>query len=127
MLTSFTAQFIRLLYPCILNYINGVIITDIDMLPMNNTYYTENIKPYDSDKFIYYRDNICFEDKQIAMCYNVATPKVWSDIFKINSLTDIITTIKLVSSNNNNSIINLKFSKTKSYLFFRLQSNVTCF
>ena len=100
-LTSFTAQFIRLLYPCILNYTNGVIITDIDMLPMNNSYYTENIKVYDNDKFIYYRDNICFEDHQIAMCYNVATPKVWSDIFKINSLTDIITTIKIVYSNNN--------------------------
>ena len=42
-LTSFTSQFIRLLYPCILNYKNGVLITDMDMLPMNNTYYTENI------------------------------------------------------------------------------------
>ena len=34
-LTSFTAQFIRLLYPCLLNYENGVLITDMDMLPMN--------------------------------------------------------------------------------------------
>tara|TARA_Y100000389_G_C17438732_1_gene507217 strand:- start:1223 stop:1987 length:765 start_codon:yes stop_codon:yes gene_type:complete len=93
-LTSFTSQFIRLLYPCILNYKNGILITDIDMMPMNRTYYTDNIKPYSNDKFIYYRENICFEFKEIAMCYNVATPEVWRDIFKINSLDDIITTIK---------------------------------
>ena len=24
------------------------------------------------------------------MCYNVATPEIWKDIFKINSLDDII-------------------------------------
>lgn len=29
--TSFTSQIIRLLYPCILDYENGVLITDIDM------------------------------------------------------------------------------------------------
>jgi hypothetical protein len=42
-LTSFTSQFIRVLYPCILNYKNGILITDMDMLPMNRTYYTKNI------------------------------------------------------------------------------------
>jgi hypothetical protein len=35
-------------------------ITDMDMLPMNRTYYTENIKSYNNNKFIYYRENICF-------------------------------------------------------------------
>lgn len=99
-LTSFTSQFIRLLYPCILNYKNGVMITDIDMLPMNRTYYTENIKLYDNSKFIYYRDNVCFNEKQIAMCYNVATPDVWKSIFNINSLEDIIFKIKDISKNN---------------------------
>jgi hypothetical protein len=99
-LTGFTAQFIRLLYPCILNYNNGVIITDIDMLPMNSSYYSKNIISYDSDKFIYYRGSVCLEHQQIAMCYNVATPKTWSEIFEINSLTDIITTIKHIYSNN---------------------------
>jgi hypothetical protein len=75
-------------------------ITDIDMLPMNLTYYTENIKSYDNNKFIYYRENICFNYKQIAMCYNVATPKIWRDIFEINSLEDIITTIQDVHYDN---------------------------
>ena len=98
--TSFTSQFIRLLYPCILEYKNGVLITDMDMMPMNRSYYTENIKSYDNNKFIYYRGNVCLYEKQIAMCYNVATPKIWRDIFKINSLEDIITKIKVTYDNN---------------------------
>ena len=100
-LTSFTSQFIRLLYPCILNYENGILITDMDMLPMNRSYYNENIKSYDNNKFIYYRGNICFEDKQIAMCYNIATPKIWKNIFEITSLEDIRNKINYIYHNNN--------------------------
>ena len=33
--TSFISQYIRILYPAILNYKSGILITDIDMLPMN--------------------------------------------------------------------------------------------
>ena len=88
-LTSFTSQFIRLLYPCLLNYENGVMITDMDMLPMNRSYYTENIKDFENDKFIYLRENICFEYNEIAMCYNVASPNTWKEIFEINSLEDV--------------------------------------
>jgi hypothetical protein len=99
-LTSFTSQYIRLLYPCILNYENGIMITDMDMLPMNRTYYTENIKEYDNNKFIYLRENVCFNQMQIAMCYNVAHANIWKSIFGINSVEDIRDRIKTVSKNN---------------------------
>jgi len=99
-LTSFISQYIRLLYPCILNYENGVLITDMDMLPMNRTYYTEHIKPYENNKFIYMRENACFESREIAMCYNVAPPTVWKEIFEINSIEDIKERIKFVYQNN---------------------------
>tara|TARA_B100000886_G_scaffold339921_1_gene306968 strand:+ start:6 stop:1820 length:1815 start_codon:yes stop_codon:yes gene_type:complete len=95
-LTSFTAQFIRLLYPCLLNYENGVLITDMDMLPMNRTYYTESIKSYGSDKFIYYRGNVCSKNNEIAMCYNVATPRIWNDIFRISTIEDIKEKLKFI-------------------------------
>ena len=88
-LTAFTAQCIRLLYPCLLNYENGVMITDMDMLPMNRSYYTKPIEPFDNKKFIYMRENILMKIKKIAMCYNVATPKIWSEIFKINTIDDL--------------------------------------
>ena len=102
-LTSFISQVIRILYPCILNYENGIMITDIDILPMNRTYYTDNIKSYDNTKFIYFRENVCFEHQQIAMCYNVACPNIWKDIFKINTEDDIIN--MLIDINNNHIIL----------------------
>ena len=88
--TAFTSQYIRLLYPCLLNYENGILITDIDMIPMNSSYYTKNIENISNNKFIYYRDVLLYEYNEIAMCYNVATPQIWKDIFKINSIDNII-------------------------------------
>ena len=88
-LTSYISQIIRIFYPCILKYNNGVMITDIDMIPMNRSYYTDNIKKYDNNKFIYLREKVCFNHRQIAICYNVAIPTVWNEIFDINSLEEI--------------------------------------
>ena len=34
------------------------------------------------------------------MCYNIATPQIWRDIFKVNSKNDIINYIKSISDNN---------------------------
>ena len=99
-LTSYTSQIVRLFYPCIMNYKNGVMITDMDMLPMNSTYYTEHIKDIDDDKFVYLREKDCFIHKQMSMCYNVALPKVWKEIFGINKITDIRIIIKYIFDNN---------------------------
>ena len=96
--TAFTSQYIRLLYPCILKqYKNGIMITDIDIIPMNNVYFTKNIEKYSNDKFIYFR-NILLNNHQIAICYNIATSKVWSDIFNIKSINDINKRLSLVYS-----------------------------
>src|SRR5210317_74694 len=99
--TSFISQYIRMLYPCILNYKNGVMITDIDIIPMNKVYYTHPIEPIDSNKFIYFRGNVCMNFKQIAMCYNVATPETWRHIFKIHNINDIQNRLKNVYSTSN--------------------------
>lgn len=97
--TAFTSQYIRLLYPCIMKYKNGILISDMDMLPMNKYYYTENIKHISNDKFVYMRD-VLLNHKEIAMCYNVATPNTWSDIFDIKTLHDIKVRIKDVYNKN---------------------------
>lgn len=94
--TSFISQYIRLLYPALLDYKNGILITDMDMLPMNRTYYTKNIENFDDDCFVYLRHVLMRENNQIAMCYNVANRKTWSQIFNINSMKDISTTLKNV-------------------------------
>jgi hypothetical protein len=95
--TAFTSQYIRLLYPCILNYKNGIMITDIDILPMNSTYYSKNIEQFDDSKFVYLRD-ACFEYNEIAMCYNVALNRTWAEIFDIHTINDIRTRLANVFS-----------------------------
>ena len=91
--TAFISQYIRLLYPCILNYENGILISDIDILPMNKSYYSENIAKFNNEKFIYMR-NVLLEIKQIAMCYNIATSATWKNIFNINNIDDIKTRLR---------------------------------
>ena len=91
--TSFIAQYIRLLYPAILNYKNGVLITDMDMLPMNNSYYTDPIKDISNDKFIYYR-GFAPSKYQYAMCYNIASSKTWSEIFGIKNIEELEMEVK---------------------------------
>ena len=86
--TAFITQIIRLFYPTLIDTDKGVLITDIDMIPMNRTYYTEHIKKYDTDKFICYRD-VLLDLEELPMCYNVAVPSVWGEIFNIHNIDDI--------------------------------------
>ena len=84
-LTAFQAQCIRLLYPRLIERDEGVLITDMDMLPMNRSYYADPIKDISDDTFVTYR-NVCLP-MEIAMCYNIATPAVWRSMFG-NSTTE---------------------------------------
>ena len=78
--TAFHAQCIRLLYPQLVSRNEGILITDIDMLPMNRYYYEEPIKNISNNSFISYRD-VCLPS-EISICYNIAIPSVWNDIFR---------------------------------------------
>ena len=53
--TSFISQYIRILYPCILNSNEGILITDMDILPLNSRYYINSIQNIPNNKFVYYR------------------------------------------------------------------------
>ena len=86
--TAFTSQYIRLLYPALLNYENGILITDIDMIPMNSNYYIKNIENIENNKFVYYRTAL-LDKKQIAICYVAANNTIWKEIFNIHSVDDI--------------------------------------
>jgi len=89
--TAFQAQCIRVLYPCLLNTDEGIIIADIDMIPLQKDYY-EGLISLSSDFFIN-THKVWHGRKQIMMIGNVATPSVWKDIFKINSEDDIRNTL----------------------------------
>lgn len=96
--TAFTSQYVRLLYPCLLRCKGGILITDMDIVPMNRTYFTESVSNIDDTKFVYYRENICREYNQIAMCYNIALPSTWKEIFDIHTIDDVRQRLVTVNS-----------------------------
>ena len=99
--TAFTAQTIRILYPALLTDAKGgILITDMDMIPMGKKYYTEQIKDIDNDKFVCYRPLSCVGEKEMVICYNIAHSNIWSEIFNIKNENDIINTLNSITSNN---------------------------
>jgi hypothetical protein len=90
--TAFTAQCIRLLYPCLLKE-EGVILSDMDMIPTYKKYFVDTIADLPADTFYSYR-GIHHHEKQIWICYVVAHPSVWKEIFKIDSFEDIAALLK---------------------------------
>jgi hypothetical protein len=92
--SAFIAQNIRILYPALLNCDNGVIIADIDIIPLSNKYFSKQIENISDDKFVNYTyENKCDSIKEYYMCYNIGLPKTWSNIFKINSINDVKNTL----------------------------------
>jgi hypothetical protein len=87
--TAFQAQCIRLLWPRDAPRMEeGVLITDIDILPMQRDYYTRSIEPVSDDTFVCYRDVLL--PSQLPMCYNVALPRTWTALFGTASAETIM-------------------------------------
>ena len=86
--TSYVAQNIRMYYPALINLPDNelIMITDMDMLPTNDTFYKKDLDKFTEKDFIYYRH---VDGNQIYMCYNAANPKIWSKLFHINNENDI--------------------------------------
>jgi hypothetical protein len=86
--TSYVAQIIRIYYPALINIPDDecVMITDMDMLPTNYTYYKAGLEKYNINDFIYYRH---VDGNQIYMCYNAAHPSTWGKVFGITNHSDI--------------------------------------
>jgi hypothetical protein len=91
--TVYVAQNLRMYFAALLSLPDDelVMITDMDMLPMSGSYYTDGLENFTIDDFIYYRN--IYNNSQIFMCYNAAHPSLWSRIFSINTTEDIKTQI----------------------------------
>lgn len=87
MKTSFQAQCIRLLYPALIRTDGAIIISDMDMMPVNRGYYHRKVKNIKNNKFVLYRNKPKWQaqSKQYLICYNAAHPKTWREIFKIEN------------------------------------------
>lgn len=86
--TGFQAQCIRVLYPCLLDK-QGIIISDMDIIPLESEYFHQ-VKRYPDDSFVIYRDVIS-EYNQYPICYCAASSQTWRDIFKVTVMNDLTT------------------------------------
>ncbi len=86
--SAFYAQCIRLLAPRVAPTSEGVLITDMDMIPLRKSYFLDSIAPIPNDYFISYRDVLL--PNEIAMCYNVAIASTWEAVFGRESYEQII-------------------------------------
>lgn len=82
------AQCIRLLWPRTLDTKDAVLITDIDMIPMNREYYVNNIKNVSNDTVVVYRHGL---PEELYMCYVAAAPAVWRGMFGDDPAEEILT------------------------------------
>jgi len=87
--TAFQAQCIRLLYPRLVERNEGVLISDMDMIPMNRSYYVDAIQDISEDTFITYRD--LYLPRDLPMCYNIAIPNTWKKMFGDDSTENLLT------------------------------------
>ena len=110
---KFTSQYIRLLYPAVLNEEGGVMITDVDLLPMNRRIFNDSIRHVADNAFVSDKEPYqhlvrwfqTFADdnvtelremerrtgilKQIPIAYNVASSRVWGDVFGVRTAEDV--------------------------------------
>lgn len=99
--TSFASKIIKMLWPSLMDYENGVLVTNITNVPVSNTYFSESIKEYENSVFIRYG---CLDD-YTSMSINIATPHTWKEIFQINNHEDVFNVMLKKNTNDENTVI----------------------
>jgi len=86
--TAYLGQNLRIYLSCLLDLPDDemVMITDMDMLPLNDVYFKTGLEKYTKEDFIYYR---YVDGDQIYTMYNAAHPSCWSKVFGIKTMEDI--------------------------------------
>ena len=81
--TSLISQVSRLLVPSFVDA-DFIVTTDIDMLPLNLRVFDRALVELESGSgdFVVCRDVL--KPGQFPMCYNIASPKIWGEIFPTN-------------------------------------------
>lgn len=85
--SAFLAQNLRLLIPSLFPS-EVSIISDIDNLPMNKSFFFNPIRKYEKDKFVSYRSD-CADPDQLSMMWNVASGETWKEMFSVSSMSEI--------------------------------------
>jgi hypothetical protein len=86
--TATQAQVIRLLYPALLQADGAVVISDMDIIPMQKDFFVDGFAKFREDQFVSLR-GVDDEEKQVYMCYVGATPEIWRKMFQVESADDV--------------------------------------
>jgi hypothetical protein len=86
--TALQAQCIRLLYPALLEADGGVLISDMELVPLAPRYFHDPIATIDDRFFVAYRD-VLLPRGEVAMAYNVARPETWGSVFSIEDVDSV--------------------------------------
>lgn len=86
--TAFQAQCIRLLYPALVESDGAILISDMELVPLDPRYFRDPPELLDERLFVAYRD-LELERRQVVMPYNAARPEVWADVFGIETIDDV--------------------------------------
>jgi hypothetical protein len=86
--TPFQAQCIRLLQPALLEVDGAVVISDMELVPLDPGFFHVHAGRLDDRFFLAYRD-VLFPKDQMAMAYNAATPAVWGEIFGVSTSAEV--------------------------------------
>jgi hypothetical protein len=73
-------QCVRLLAPQLLPAAKSVVLSDIDMLPMQKRYFVDSVRDVAEDAFVIYRADALPDRAEIAICYNAASPTTWGEM-----------------------------------------------
>jgi hypothetical protein len=88
--TVFASQSARMLYTCLINTDSAVMISDIDMMPCNKTYFNnELLESIPDNAMVSFRPKSAVDEGQIAMCYVAGKPHTWRSVFGINTESDL--------------------------------------
>jgi len=81
----YVSQTIRLFYPAIMNTFDVVMINDIDLIMIKNSYYSDCIRhAWTTNDFVAGR-----KKNEHFMGFNFAKPEVWRDVFDVHTLEDV--------------------------------------
>lgn len=84
--TATQAQCLRLLFPALIQCDGAILISDMDMIPLQPQWFHDTIEPFSNDSWVSYRESL---GNQIVMCYCAATAQTWGDLFSVRSMEDI--------------------------------------
>lgn len=89
--TSLQATCVRLLYAALIDTSGAVVMSDIDLVPLNRGFFDEPLAALDERFFVAFRDDV--DDPVIAwpIPYNAAAPATWGEVFGVTSMQDLRT------------------------------------